>query len=237
MGEPLEVQAALAVGEIEFELDARLPARTASIVIPISMPKPSASGRTSRRAPRLSARCPEIGALSFRPQRRPIAQRAKPRATPRPPPGRVARRPRRPARSAPPRDGVDERAEPDRRARRGPRRRTGSPARAPAGRAPLERQQRGHRHRPPLAQRARPVRPAPPARGRSLPVASLDPSSASQIRTPGKRAAQSGEGRADPILLVAGRDERQHGRAGRSVGGAIYCHLDVVRDRRQMEER
>ncbi len=60
----------------------------ASTVIPISIPKPSANGSTARRTSARIARWPEIGAVARKPQRRSIAQRAKPSASPNPPPTR-----------------------------------------------------------------------------------------------------------------------------------------------------
>ncbi len=68
------------------------------------MPKPLANGSTSVSVWALSARCPDMGARSSRPQRRRIAQWANPIASPKPPPTRLEK--------APPRDPPHPRAQP-----------------------------------------------------------------------------------------------------------------------------
>src|SRR5215218_421402 len=82
----------------------RKPARAASTVIPISMPKRGANGTTVAKAGPLSARWPEIGACRSRPVSLRIALCAKPIAKPKPPPTRLAKtataRSQRPARTA-----------------------------------------------------------------------------------------------------------------------------------------
>ncbi len=198
---------------------------TASIVMPISMPKPGAKGSTSASARACSARCPEIGARVFRPQRRRIAQRANASASPKPPPTRAAKAPT--AMSAfPARDHIHQRVQLGRRvaeipvaedenrfdlgfARGGLRVAPGCSSRAGNRCALADGGCAAHHVRTSLTGDAR--------GGVSGAVVGHP-----QWRTR-ERTRESGERGGDALGLVVGSDNHDGRGSQGSVGGAIYC--------------
>ncbi len=170
----------------------------------------TAARRTAHAA--LSARCPEIGATVSRPQRRLIAQRAKPSASPNPPPTRRAERRHRDV-SLAALDRPRERAQLARRLAQ-------VAVAQHEDRVVSEPRVRCRAPPPPPASRRRPCRSrarcAPHARRPHARSRRSRRSSRRRRRTPrapGKARGERGERRADPLgLVVGGR------RLRRSVG-------------------